>query len=153
MDADALAALHARCFTDKPPPWSAQTFRDMMATPTVRLFTLPDGLGVAVIRIVGPEAELLTLCTDPRARRRGSGRRLLEQALQAAACAGAEQMFLEVAETNAAARGLYAALGFRQAGYRRDYYSCVGRKAVSALVLSCALAPTGTAPARVENRD
>jgi ribosomal-protein-alanine N-acetyltransferase len=46
----------------------------------------------------------------------------LRQGLRLAAEHGATACFLEVAEDNAAARGLYAALGFAEIGRRRDYY-------------------------------
>jgi ribosomal-protein-alanine N-acetyltransferase len=48
-------------------------------------------------------------------------------------------VFLEVRESNAAARALYARFGFREGGRRRGYY----RKPVEdALVLVCDLPPS-----------
>jgi ribosomal protein S18 acetylase RimI-like enzyme len=47
-------------------------------------------------------------------------------------------MHLEVAEDNAAARALYAKLGFTQAGRRAGYYVTTGG-AKDAIVLSCTL--------------
>ena len=39
----ALAALHARCFTDAPPPWSAAAFATALDAPgTVLLAPAPD---------------------------------------------------------------------------------------------------------------
>jgi ribosomal-protein-alanine N-acetyltransferase len=54
-----------------------------------------------------------------------------------AARRGAREMFLEVAEGNAAARALYAGLGAAEAGRRRRYYP----DGSDALVLRLALSP------------
>ena len=48
-------------------------------------------------------------------------------------------MFLEVAVTNHAARALYAAHGFTEAGLRRHYYS----DGTDALILRSTLTPPG----------
>ena len=80
------------------------------------------------------EAEVLTLAVDPAQRRRGVARALLERGADWAADHGAEMLWLEVAADNAAARGLYAAAGFQEAGRRRGYYGRTGG-AVDALVM------------------
>ena len=86
-------------------------------------------------RVAGPEAELLTLAVLPAARRRGLAT-LLVGAFEAQAVArGAEECLLEVAETNAAARALYAGLGYLAAGRRPGYYRPLGAAPVDALVL------------------
>jgi ribosomal-protein-alanine N-acetyltransferase len=64
------------------------------------------------------EAELLNLGVDPAFRRLKVGSALL-QALDAAAQG---TLFLEVAETNAAARALYERHGWETIGLRRGYY-------------------------------
>lgn len=74
--------------------------------------------GFIVTRQTMPgENEVLNLAVDPAYRRRGVGRALLEAEL---AAPGAWR--LEVRESNAAARALYLALGFREAGRRKNYY-------------------------------
>ncbi|MDP9097265.1 MAG: GNAT family N-acetyltransferase [Pseudomonadota bacterium] len=79
--------------------------------------------GFILARSVADEAEILTLAVDPAAQRGGIGRALLTHAVDAAASRGAGAMFLEVAETNEAARALYAACGFREVGRRQRYYA------------------------------
>ncbi|HEU0122875.1 MAG TPA: ribosomal protein S18-alanine N-acetyltransferase [Bryobacteraceae bacterium] len=72
--------------------------------------------GFAVWRAVAPdEYELLNLAVAPDSRRRGIG-----AALVAALPAG--RIFLEVRESNAAARALYESQGFRLLGRRKRYY-------------------------------
>jgi ribosomal-protein-alanine N-acetyltransferase len=126
--AEAMALLHAAAF----PPhdrWSAAAFAAQLALPGV--FGLLDGRGgLALARVVADEAEVLTIAVHPDARRFGVGRALLTAALAEAARRGAETVFLEVAETNAPARALYAALAFAPFGRRPRYYG-----AADALVL------------------
>ncbi len=64
------------------------------------------------------EREILFIAVDPACRRRGMGRRLLQNEL-AASCG---EWFLEVRESNLAAIRLYESLGFRMAGRRENYY-------------------------------
>jgi len=134
MTPEALAALHARAFPGPPRPWSAEEFAGLIADPLIDLLTLAPH-AFAVIRSAGPEAEVLTICTDPSARRQGLAAKLLSRAEASAVSAGAAEMFLEVAETNKAARALYAAAGFAERGYRKNYYTDQARARVSALVL------------------
>lgn len=127
-----MAALHAACF-DTPRPWSEAEFAALAADPTIQISTGADAL--AVVRIAGPEAELLTICVAPDARQKGSGADLLMQAEEAARARGAEEIFLEVATNNAAARALYARAGYAETGLRKDYYRTPRGERVSAVVL------------------
>jgi ribosomal-protein-alanine N-acetyltransferase len=83
-----------------------------------------DGALVALASgwLVVDELHITAVVVAPGWRRRGLGRRALEALLETGRRQGAERATLEVAAGNSAARGLYAALGFRQAGIRRDYY-------------------------------
>lgn len=149
---EALAALHAAAFTDTPRPWSAAEFASLLAAPGLLLVADSDGFdtrgfdtrgfhtgGFALARLAGPEAELLTLAVAPAARRRGLASRLLDRLFRRTAEAGAEEMFLEVAVSNAAARALYAKLGFVETGRRPRYYTRASGPPVDALVLRRAL--------------
>ncbi|WP_292024553.1 MULTISPECIES: ribosomal protein S18-alanine N-acetyltransferase [unclassified Brevundimonas] len=127
---DALAALHAEAFSA---PWDARAFADLLAQPGVLLRIEADGF--ILIRVVLDEAEILTLAVRPGARRQGLGRRLVERACVAAKDAGAETLFLEVAEDNAAARVLYARAGFVEIGRRKAYYAGPDGRRIDALVL------------------
>jgi ribosomal-protein-alanine N-acetyltransferase len=133
MGPAALAAIHALCFDGAPRPWSEAEFADLLASGNVVLVTRDAGFALA--RLAGPEAELLTIAVAPTARRRGNGRLLLAGIEAECAARGAVEIFLEVAESNRAARRLYAAAGYGQVGFRRDYYTEGGRRRVSALVL------------------
>jgi len=74
-------------------------------------------VGFMVWRIIAPdEAEILNLAVAPDFRRRGVASMLL-RSLPASTC------FLEVRESNFAARALYRKVGFVEAGIRVGYYS------------------------------
>lgn len=83
-----------------------------------------SGLGVA------DEVEIHSLAVSPDWRRRGLGSRLLEAALSAAAAGGARHAFLEVRESNLAARQFYAARGFMEQRRRPRYYPDTGEAAL-----------------------
>jgi ribosomal-protein-alanine N-acetyltransferase len=128
---EALAAIHAEAFET---PWDAASLSALLASPGV--FALEEANGFILIRVVADESEILTLAVRPSARRGGLGARLVEAGVVRAAALGAERMFLEVAEDNAAARALYARAGFHEAGRRRGYYARADGSREDALVLA-----------------
>ena len=131
-DLPAAAALHAACFPDE--PWDAAQLRQLLAMPGTRAWLAERGAaaaGLLLLRRAADEAEVLTLAVAPGERRRGLGGALLRQGLAAALAEGARRCFLEVAADNTAAQALYARLGFRPVGRRRDYY----RQGADAVVL------------------
>ncbi|QPH52633.1 GNAT family N-acetyltransferase [Pontivivens ytuae] len=134
IDADALADLHARCFTDGPRPWTAREFADFDAAPEALILTAPGALAVA--QQAGDEAELLTIAVAPEARGQGRATGLLADMMAELARRGARFLFLEVAADNAAARALYASASFTLSGQRKGYYRRGDGRRVDALVLS-----------------
>jgi ribosomal-protein-alanine acetyltransferase len=72
---------------------------------------------------VGPEWEIENVAVAPDARRRGLGSQLVREFLDTANQRGAESVFLEVRESNRAARALYEKGGFSETGRRKSYYS------------------------------
>ncbi len=92
-------------------------------------------LGFALSRFALDEAEILTIAVAPDWRGYGVGRTLLAIHLAGLSAHGVVRVFLEVEPENAAARGLYAARGFRQVGERKAYYRKTGAPPASALVM------------------
>ncbi len=140
-----LAALHAACFDDT---WSVGAMADVLASPgAFACLALavdtpePSPLGFALARIAADEAELLSLGVIPAERRRRIGQALLDNVLHSAEQFRATALFLEVAETNEAARRLYEANGFSAVGRRPDYYQRPNTVPVAALTLRRALQP------------
>ena len=68
------------------------------------------------------EGEILNLAVSPAGRRHGLGRALVEKAVATLRERGVGQIYLEVRESNAPARALYAARGFKEVGRRKQYY-------------------------------
>jgi ribosomal protein S18 acetylase RimI-like enzyme len=64
--------------------------------------------------LTGPKAYLDHLVVDPRMRRRGIGRALVEHAVSRARAAGAARIDLTAGDQKVAARALYRSLGFRE---------------------------------------
>lgn len=128
----ALARLHSAAFV-MPRPWSATEIAELLASPLCFLIEAPDGFLIG--RVVAGEAELLTVAVRPLAQGRGIGGRLVQSFVDEARLRGADTAFLEVAETNAAARLVYARSRFYQTGRRRGYYHAADGTAVDALVL------------------
>jgi ribosomal-protein-alanine N-acetyltransferase len=132
-DGAALAALERRCFSD---PWSERSFGEALVVSSTFVLVAEGVRGGVAGYFVGHvavgSAEVLNLAVAPEARRRGLGRELLEAGLLELAARGADEVFLEVRESNLAAQALYRDYGFVEVGRRRDYYT---RPRESALVL------------------
>lgn len=125
QEADLRQVLHIerRSFTI---PWSDATFRGLLRRQSTALLVaerVGEVVGYAVLWFAADEAELGDMAVLPEARRRGLGRWLLDGALAEAARRGAKRVYLEVRESNTAARSLYERAGFETAGTRADYYS------------------------------
>lgn len=78
--------------------------------------------GFLVARVVDQEWEIENLAVAGEARRRGLGTRLLGEFLGRVQGEGAEAVFLEVRESNHAARQLYEKWAFVESGRRSQYY-------------------------------
>lgn len=135
----AVHAIEQAAFSD---PWSARDFRECVASDVVFLVAAaPDGVaGYVIAQDAADEGEILNLAVVPARHRGGIGRALVERALAALAGRGASRVFLEVRESNTAARALYAALGFGEVGRRRRYYR---RPVEDAIVLRAAIPADG----------
>jgi ribosomal-protein-alanine N-acetyltransferase len=131
-----MAHLHAAAFSSTR-AWSAAEFQGLLAQSGT--IALGDTTAFALIRVTLDEAELLTIATAPPHRRKGLARHVLAQAETRAKDAGAQTMFLEVAEDNSAARALYSHAGYAQVGHRPGYYLPKDAAPVAALVLRKAL--------------
>ena len=79
--------------------------------------------GFLVARVLGDEWELENVAVAGPAQRRGLGASLLGHFLDLARSQGASSVFLEVRESNRAARGLYEKWAFSESGRRKSYYS------------------------------
>lgn len=116
--APLLAALHAEAFHGGE-IWGEASFASLLTVPgteTLVVSVEEQPAGFILTRTILDETEILTLAVRPRFQRLGLGRRLVEAVLPKG------KIFLEVSVSNNAARSLYYACGFVQAGLRRGYY-------------------------------
>ncbi len=128
-----MAALHKAGF-DGGQVWSEAEIDVLLAQPSVLAVTEGDQ-GFALLRILPPETEILTLVIDPACQGQGHGQALLKRCLQAAVARKAPEMFLEVRATNQAARALYASAGFAEIARRPGYYRLSDGSRDDALIL------------------
>jgi ribosomal-protein-alanine acetyltransferase len=127
-------------------PWTLGNFRDALLAGYQTLVAEADHRIIAfgVLMLAPGEAQILNVSVVPDHRRRGLGRAILTRFLETARARGAEQCFLEVRASNAAAIALYAGEGFVPVGRREGYYPATASSArEDALVMRRAL---GTKP-------
>ena len=136
-DLFSVLALESEC--PAAAHWSQQQYRDLLIPTHAKSRRLAlvaeEGsiiysetkvaalIGFLVARHLAPEWELENIVVAPGARRQGVGKRLLEALLTAAREVNSDAVFLEVRESNLAARGLYEKFGFCQTGRRKSYYT------------------------------
>jgi ribosomal-protein-alanine N-acetyltransferase len=122
-DVDAIHAIEVSSFTD---PWKRVGFRDLIlagaATVVVATDAADTPIGFGILVSAADEAEIANVAVAPEARRRGIGAALVDHLLAAAERGGAAAIYLEVRESNAAARSLYRGKGFSDVSRRRGYY-------------------------------
>lgn len=105
-------------------PWTRGNFADSLDA-GYHCWVIECGGGLAgycVVMIAAGEAHLLNLSIAAPLQRRGLGSALLQFAVRLAQEHGAQTVYLEVRESNAAGRALYAGHGFAEIGLRRAYY-------------------------------
>ena len=83
----------------------------------------PKVVGFLVAHTMGADWELENVVVADDFRGKGIGTRLIEEFLARARQAKSQSVFLEVRESNTAARALYAKVGFREMGRRKSYYT------------------------------
>ncbi len=135
-DLPLLAAAEAACFSD---PWPIEAFQSEMRDPYFYLLAFE---GEELVGYVGgmslyETCDLNNIAVLPRHRRRGIAARLLEAFMAEARARGAEQMLLEVRESNLPAIGLYERYGFKPYGKRKNYYRNPAEDAVLMVVTLC----------------
>lgn len=118
-----VAALERQCFSD---PWPEQILLHELENPLSLWLCAMDGerlAGYIGSQTVLGEADMMNLAVLPELRGQGIGRALVLALCEALKVQfQAQSLTLEVRASNAAARALYAGLGFTQVGLRRQYY-------------------------------
>lgn len=134
-DLGAVVEIERACFAD---PWSPESFESSMEPQRMRFLVAEEGegsassnshpsgepriLGYVVALLLFDEAEIANLAVAPWARRRGIGGLLLDRMSEDLVGGGVQSLYLDVRESNADARALYASRWFEEVGRRRGYY-------------------------------
>lgn len=120
---DGVAELEKLCFGS---PWSRES---------LKLLT-NEGIGTGVVcrkdgivcayggmLVAVDEGQITNIATHPDYRRQGYGKAVVEALIKYAKNNRLESISLEVRASNKAAIDLYAALGFKVEGKRKDFYT------------------------------
>jgi len=133
-DLTEIARIERAAFAD---PWTEESFRRLLdAGPAIFLVVESEPgaaiAGYVVAFSVGEDGEILNVAVGEPFRGRGLAGQMLDAALIELGARGVRTAFLEVRESNEAARALYGSRGFSEIGRRRGYYR---RPVEDALVL------------------
>ncbi|HEU5450873.1 MAG TPA: ribosomal protein S18-alanine N-acetyltransferase [Terriglobales bacterium] len=136
-DIDSLLVLEQSC--DTAAHWSRAEYERLLTKREphhIAMVAEREERAVAFIvaRDTKGDWEIENLVVDKALRRKGIGSALLWTMVEHARGDGMRHMFLEVRESNVAARKLYESAGFHQAGRRRAYYQ---NPPEDALILEC----------------
>ncbi len=116
--------------------WSPEQYDRLFAAMAPRRIALvieeQDGVrGFLIALALAPEWEIENIAVAADARRRGLGTRLLGEFLDRARAEGAQAVYLEVRESNHAARALYEKWAFVESGRRVRYYQSPQEDAIT----------------------
>lgn len=122
-DIPAAAALERQSFSE---PWSEQGFEDaLLGQQNIFLVAEPEDDRIAgYIGLYGSfdEGDITNVAVEEGFRGRGIGTLLVNAVKEMAVRQSIRQIFLEVRESNEAARNLYRSCGFEPCGRRKDFY-------------------------------
>lgn len=115
--------------------WTHEQYDRVFKSETPRRLALvieeyPGVQGFLIAKSVAAEWELENIAIAGPARRRGLGTRLLREFLDHVRAQGASTVFLEVRESNFAARSLYEKWAFEETGRRVRYYHAPDEDAI-----------------------
>ena len=117
-DFSLLESIHKQCF---PNYWRTMEFADMFMIKGAWA-VICDNMGLGILRIIGDEAEIITIATLPEYRQQGIGKKIVQSMLGLAKKQNVKEIFLEVRESNIAAQKLYLSAGFAIISKRKNYY-------------------------------
>ena len=123
-DLSEICRIERASFAD---PWSEESFRRLIGVkPAIFLVAENESDGSVVGYVaafsVGEDGEILNVAVGPQQRGHGLAGQMLDAVLIELAARGVKTAFLEVRESNEAARALYASRQFSEIGRRSGYY-------------------------------
>ncbi|XQF90685.1 ribosomal protein S18-alanine N-acetyltransferase [Pseudoalteromonas espejiana] len=118
---EQLMAIETACHSH---PWTLKTMSSCMGGRYFNLAAFNEStlVGFYIGEKAGPDFTLMDICVTPSEQGKGIARQLLTQFIEYGEQQNAENLFLEVRETNARAIKLYELAGFTQMAVRKNYY-------------------------------
>ena len=129
-DCAQVAAIETMSFSM---PWSLHAFTETIDNPNYRFLVAEEQgeiLGYCGFVYVFDEAEIPNVCVSAEARRHGIGRALMEALVALAKELEIARLYLEVRQSNEAARNLYRKMEFEEIGIRKNFYELPKEDAV-----------------------
>lgn len=122
-DIQIMAELDKLCFAA---PWSLASFEQEIKSNNLAFYIVAeiDGIlvGYAGLWTIVDEGHITNVAVHPDYRRRNIGEALVSVLIEATNDAGVLSYTLEVRPSNHAAISLYKKLGFKEGGFRKNYY-------------------------------
>lgn len=108
------------------PPWTREGFFTFLLKDENMFFVVEEKgriLGYCSMQTVLDEGDILNVAVTRGRQKEGIGYFLVDSMLMLAAARGIHIVHLEVRESNGSARRLYQRLGFKEDGFRKNYYT------------------------------
>lgn len=119
-DAQEIAELEKNIFPDA---WSESAIVREAENGRIIVFKENNRIiGYCIFMLGADQGEILRIAVKEEARKKGIGKKLLEEALKKMKDEGAIEAFLEVRSKNAQAIALYKNAGFEKIDIRKNYY-------------------------------
>jgi len=107
-------------------PWSKEQIKESFQNKNnlaIGTFNQDELIGYCFMLIAQTEAEILNIATDINFQRKGLGETLLKECFERLKSHKVKNLFLEVRQSNHAAKNLYSKMGIKTIGIRKNYYS------------------------------
>lgn len=108
------------------PPWTREGFFTFLLKDENMFFVVEEKgqiLGYCSMQTVLDEGDILNVAVTRDRQKEGIGYFLVDSMLMLVAARGIHIVHLEVRESNGSARRLYQRLGFKEDGFRKNYYT------------------------------
>ena len=116
-----VACLEQECFVE---PWSEKSLEILITDSGFGIVALIDDkvVGYGGVMKAFDEGQITDIAVSGEYRRRGIGMEIVKAMINESANRGIVTLYLEVRESNRAARELYRACGFEECGMRKNFY-------------------------------
>lgn len=118
---ESVAEIERLCFSE---PWSAESLLLLTRDENFGMVAIDNGIVTAYggMTCCLDEGSVTNIAVHPDFRRRGLGRAIVRAMLDEAKKRGIRSVFLEVRQSNEAAKALYFSEGFSEIGRRKNFY-------------------------------